>query len=522
MRSPSLRRTNAILVTLPLLTAAAIYAQTPGFGQWRIAGRDLNNSRSQPSAQSISPANVAQLAVRWTFTTGGDVSATPTVAGNTIYFPDWAGNLFAVRADNGALLWSRTIADYNGRPGSISRVSPAIADDTLIIGDNMSSSVVHDGAHVIAIDRNSGNLRWITEVESHPAAIITGSPVFNGTTVYVGVSSNEEGLATNPAYPCCTFRGSMVALDVFTGAILWKTYTAPDNGGVPDQYSGNAIWSPPAIDPGRGSLYIGTGNNYTVPEAVAQCQQQAIDSGSGGENCAAPDDYFNTALSLDLETGAVKWARRVSQFDTWTVACLSNPPGPNCPSPAGPDFDFPGSGPNLLGNIVGIGQKSGIYWALDADTGAVIWNTIVGPGGVTGGIQWGTATDGSRIYVAIGNSSRQSYTLANGGPTITWGSWAALDPRTGAILWQVADPTTGALDPGAVSVANGVVYAGSYSGMMHALEAATGRIVFSFASGGSVIDAPSIVGDALYWGSGYRRISGIGNNKVYAFAVPKR
>jgi polyvinyl alcohol dehydrogenase (cytochrome) len=522
MRSPSLRRTNAILVTLSLLTAAAIYAQTAGLGQWRIAGRDLNNSRSQPAANSISPANAAQLAVRWTFTTGGDVSATPTVAGNAVYFPDWAGNLFAARADTGELLWSRTIADYNGRPGSISRVSPGIYEDTLVIGDNMSTSVVHDGAHVIAVDRNSGNLRWITEVESHPAAIITGSPVFNGTTVYIGVSSNEEGLATNPAYPCCTFRGSMVALDVFTGAILWKTYAARDNGGVPDQYSGNAIWSPPAIDPGRGSLYIGTGNNYTVPEAVAQCQQEAIDNGSGGEDCAAPDDYFNTVLSLDLETGAVKWARRVSQFDTWTVACLSSPPGPNCPSPAGPDFDFPGSGPNLLGNIVGIGQKSGIYWALDADTGTIIWNTVVGPGGTTGGIQWGTATDGTRIYVAITNSSRQSYTLANGGPTIDWGSWAALDPRTGAILWQRADPTTGALDPGAVSVANGVVYAGSYSGMMHALDASSGRIVFSFASGGSVIDAPSIVGDTLYWGSGYRRISGIGNNKVYAFSLPKR
>ena len=119
MRLPSVRRTNAILVTLSLLTAAAIYAQTPGFGQWRIAGRDLNNSRSQPSAQSISPANAAQLAVRWTFTTGGDVSATPTVAGNSVYFPDWAGNLFAVRADTGERLWSRTIADYNGRPGSI-------------------------------------------------------------------------------------------------------------------------------------------------------------------------------------------------------------------------------------------------------------------------------------------------------------------------------------------------------------------------------------------------------------------
>jgi len=114
------------------------------------------------------------------------------------------------------------------------------------------------------------------------------------------------------------------------------------------------------------------------------------------------------------------------------------------------------------------------------------------------------------------------YTLANGGPTINWGSWAALDPRTGRILWQVPNPTPGAGDPGAVSVANGVLYAGSYSGAMHALDARTGAVLFTFASGGSVIDAPSIVKGTVYWGSGYRNIPpGIGNNKVYAFTIPK-
>ena len=511
-----------MLAVTASIGGALLAQSSPSAGQWRIAGRDLNNSRSQPSGQRIDAGNVNQLAVRWAFTTGGDVSATPTVAGNSVYFPDWGGNLFAVRASTGDLLWSRKISDYNGRAGSISRVSPAVHEDELIIGDNMATSVAHDGAHVMAIDRNSGDLRWITEGDSHPAAIITGSPVFDGAVVYVGVSSNEEALASNPAYPCCTFRGSMVALDVFTGAILWKTFTLPDNGGATGGYSGNAIWSPPAIDPARGSLYIGVGNNYTVPDDVLACQQKAIDEGENDADCAAPDDYFDTVLALDLKTGAVKWSRRLSGFDAWTVACLSSPPGPNCPSPSGPDFDFPGSGPNLLGNLLGIGQKSGIYWGLNPDTGAIVWSTVVGPGGTTGGIQWGTATDGTRIYAAITNSSRLTYTLANGGPTINWGSWAALDPRTGRILWQTADPTPGALDPGAMSVSNGVVFAGSYSGMMHALDARTGQVLFGFASGGSVIDAPSIVGGSVYWGSGYRRIGGTGNNKVYAFSVPEK
>jgi polyvinyl alcohol dehydrogenase (cytochrome) len=488
--------------------------------RWRLAGHDLNNSRSQPEETHISPSNVSRLAAKWVFTTGGDVSATPTVSGRVVYFPDWGGNLYAVHADTGRLLWSHQIAQYTGRAGSISRVSPAIFGDTVIIGDNLATPTQHDGAHVIAVDRQSGALRWITQVDAHPAAIITASPVVSGTTVYVGVSSNEEALAVNPAYPCCTFRGSVVALDTVTGEIRWKTFTVPDNGGLSNGYSGNAVWGPAAIDIRRGTLFAGTGNNYTVPDSVEACQQHAIDSGDQHAHCTATNDYFDALVALDLRTGAIKWAHTLFGYDAWTVACLAAPVGVNCPSPSGPDYDF-GSGPNLLDDLVGIGQKSGIYWALNPDTGKIIWSTIVGPGGTTGGIQWGTATDGRRIYVAISNSSHTAYTLANGGPTITWGSWAALDARSGKIVWQVADPTPGAIDPGSVSVANDVMYAGSYSGGMHALHARTGRILWSFASGGSVLDGPSIVNGTLFWGSGYVHLPpGVPNNKVYAFSVP--
>src|SRR5882762_270659 len=376
-----------------------------GLRGWRVAGRDLNNSRSQRTEKKIGPANVGSLVAKWVFTTAGDVSATPTVASNAVYFPDWAGNLYAVRANTGELLWSHQIAEYNGRPGSISRVSPAIYGDELIIGDNVSAAAPHNGAHVMAVDRHTGTLRWITQVDPHQAATITGSPVFSGTTIYVGVSSNEESLAANPAYPCCTFRGSMVALDAATGAIRWKSFVAPENGGLTDRYSGNAIWSPPAIDAERGSLFIATGNNYTVPPAVEQCEQQATANGTNDADCTAPDDFFDTVLAMDLRTGAIKWARRLSGYDAFTLACFAHPVGVNCPSPAGPDFDFPGSGPNLVGDIVGIGQKSGIFWALNAANGGIVWSTVVGPGGVRGGIQWGSATDGRRFYVQITNSS---------------------------------------------------------------------------------------------------------------------
>jgi polyvinyl alcohol dehydrogenase (cytochrome) len=498
--------------------------------QWQMAGQDLSNTRSQPFEHKIGRSDVGKLETQWVFTTAaGGVSATPTVSGDAIYFPDWAGNLYAVNKHRGEQLWSHQISEYDGIPGAISRVSPAVYGDELILGDIESGTAIHNGANVIAVDRKSGSLRWITQVDSHPAAVITGSPVVFDNVVYQGVSSNEEGLATDPRYPCCTFRGSMVALNATTGAILWQTYDMPDNGSQPGGYSGGAIWQSPAIDPGRKLLFVGTGNNYSVPAEVEACQATAVEKHNPDAECTAPDDYFDTAMALELTTGrarwanaaAIRWTRRVQRYDVWTVACIDGLS--TCPSPHGSDYDFGGSGPNFLGNMVGFGEKSGVYWALNPDNGEVIWSTSVGPGGSLGGIEWGTATDGRRIYAAIANNSHTSYTL-HGGQTITSGSWGAIDAASGKILWQTADPAPAAIDTGSLSVANGVLYANSLAAAsgdsnMFALDTETGRILWKFASGGSVIDGPSIVDGVVYWGSGYPRFGYIPNNKIFAFAV---
>ena len=503
--------------------AAAIYAQSGGSTgkglPWPAAGNDLTNSRNQSLETKIGPGNASSLTTKWIFQTGGDVSATPTVGANAIYFPDWAGNLYAVNKDTGKAIWSAQISNYDGIPKAVSRVSPALYGADLIIGD-IAGSGTHDGARIMAINQQSGALHWITQVEKNQAAVITGSPVVVGSTVIVGVSSNEEGLADQPGYVCCTFRGSLVALNANTGAILWKTYTVPDNGGLATGYSGGAIWQPPAIDSGRGIIYVGTGNNYSVPESVSTCQSKV--SAGMIMSCTDATDYFDSALAVDLHTGEIVWSKQLHGYDVWTVACINAKAGVTCPSPAGPDYDLSGSGPNLLQGLVGFGQKSGIYWGLDPSTGEIAWGTPVGPGSTLGGIEWGTASDGERIYAAIANNSHDAYKLAPRGETITWGSWSALNPQTGKILWQTADPSKGAIDTGAVSVANGVVYAGSYSGMMYAMNARTGRILWSFDSGGSVIDGPSIADGVVYWGSGYAHISpGKPNNQVFAFA-PQR
>lgn len=510
---PNSMRTNARLclrrITLATVVAVLFIATLAPAQSWPIDGANNFDWRYQPSQSVIGPENAIALAPLWVFNTQGDVSATPTSQSNVVYFPDWAGNLYAVDAKAGTLLWSRSISSYNGQPNSISRVSPAIYNQELIIGDNVNAEIPHSGAHIMAVDRKTGNLLWMTQVDAHQAAIITASRVVSGNTVLVGVSSNEEYLAAAPGYPCCTFRGSMVALDAMTGAIQWKTYT------VPVGYSGGAIWGTAAIDQlNAHSVYVGTGNNYSVPSTVSACEAA---NGGMDPDCTAPDDHYDSAMSFNITTGAVNWGHALTAYDAWNVSCITTQV--NCPVPRGPDYDF-GSGPNFLGSIVGFGQKSGIYWALNPHDGSIVWARQVGPGGTTGGIEFGPATDGKRIYVAITDSEHYPYALCSGA-VINWGSWAALDVNTGQCIWQVADPTPEqSEDMGSVSVSNGVVYAPSYSGYVYAINSASGAFLWSFQTGGSVVDGPSIASDAVFWGSGYGHTPpGIPNNKVYAFTV---
>lgn len=492
---------------------------------WPMFGQDLANS-ARSGSDDISTKSVGRLQPKWTFTTGGDVSARAAVVRDVVYFPDWAGNLWAVNANNGKLKWSHQLSDYGLPAHTNSRTTPAVVGGTLYLG-------TQEGAWLLAISAATGDLLWKTQLESpanDPFAIITASPAVAGGVVYTGVASTEEGVAGFvPGYQCCKGRGSVVAVNASTGAIAWKTYT------VPAGYSGGGVWgSNLVVDASRGAVFAGTGNNYSHPTTPAYVA--CISGGGTAATCNSPDNHVDSILSLDMNTGAIIWAKKFvtwSQYgvtdgsDDWNVACFFA--GSNCPTNAGPDYDF-ASAPNLITyrtangrhkTILGAGQKSGIYFGIDPDTGAELWHTQVGPGSALGGMEWGSATDGKRIYVSIANF----YGIPSAAGSA--GSWAALDPATGAVLWQKADPS-GAIDIGPMAVANDVVFAPSMAGAptaptMFALDAATGNTLWSFASGASVVAGASIVDDTVYWGSGYTHL-GIpgytGNNKFYAFKKP--
>jgi polyvinyl alcohol dehydrogenase (cytochrome) len=395
----------------------------------------------------------------------------------------------------------------------MSRTSPSLAGDTLVIGDLRAPNM-------IGIDAMTGSLRWITAVNPNPRGIITGSPVLVGDHIYVGVSASGG---------CCTFRGNLAALDAQTGSILWQTYGIPDNGGVPGAFSGATIIAPPAVSLADGLVYATFGNLYTQPASVAACLAAAPFGFS--EACLPPDAYFKSLVAFDRQTGVPRWSYRVQGHDVRERACGGLPSSVTwCPPESDlVSWDFGGSNPNVFRtridgrwrDVVGVGEKSGVYLALDAKIGEFLWNTLVGPGSDQGGMEWGTATDGDRIYVAIGNQNHVPYKLVSG-EAATGGSWAALDPATGQILWQTADPQ-GALDLAPLTVANGIVYASSMArtgNQMYGLDAATGAILWAFAAGSSVNAGPAVVDGTIYWGSGYNRLGlGNGNTKFYAFSI---
>lgn len=528
-----LLKTRKLLATslMAAIIGVLMIAATSSSAAWTSSGQSIVNWRSQPLETTITNKNVSNLSPLFAIPTDGDVTATPNISGGVAYFPDFSGSLWAVNATTGATIWKVNLSNYTGIAGTISRATPTSATKGMLLVVTQHAAGRVSDAYLLVINQRDGSLVGKVQVDDQVFSGVTSSPsVFQGVA-YLGVSSGEElwaGLIPN--YPCCVFRGSVVAVslaDFANPAVIWKSYTVPANIG----YSGNGVWgSEPVVDPSRNTVFVGTGNNYS-----AACS---------GSSCINPAGNFTDAvLALDMTTGAIKWADPLMGLasDDFNAGCFI-PPYTACPPNAGPDYDFGNAPMKLKANIggktvdiLGIGQKSGDFWALNPDTGAVIWKTTGGPGSAYGGMEWGSATDGTRIYYQISNQYGIPYTLKDG-TTTNGGLWGALDPATGAILWQTADPSH-SMAAGAVSVANGVVYAGSFGNPVgytpgsqpvdpavtgptyFALDAATGKILWSYASGGSVNAGAAIANGVVYWGTGYGKFNlGTAKHMFYAFS----
>ncbi len=490
-------------------------------------GTGLGNHRYQDGTTAgITPASVGRLEVKWAFGFPGDIRAyaPPTIAGGRLFLGSLGGGVYSLDAATGCVHWFLDAGASVRSPMTLARIEHEGSErEAVFFGDGT--------ANAWAVDAASGQVLWRTEVDDFPVAHVSGSTVYHDGRVYVGVGSGEEGAAASPDYECCRFRGSLAALDANTGEILWQTWTVDEptrraTNAIGTQLwgpSGAPIWSSPAIDPERNAVYVTTGNNYSNPA----------------------NDMSDAFIAMDLDTGSILWSRQMTSGDAWTAACRLEDKT-NCADLTAPDFDFAAS-PMLIdsgegSSLLVAGQKSGVVHALDPDRdGAIVWQQRVGLGGSMGGVQWGSATDGEKLYVAISDVRRipVRHSWATEADPEIGGGVIALDLEDGSVEWYTPPKACGdrvrcsPAQPGAVTVIDGVAFAGSMTGHLRAYSTADGSVLWEFdsvrsfdtvngvaASGGAIDGAgPTVANGILYLNSGYPNGGGMPGNVLIALSV---
>lgn len=484
---------------------------------WNGWGVTITNSRFEPAqAAGITADQVPRLKLRWAFgfpgaSTGG---TQPVVVGGRVYVGDAEGDLFALDAQTGCIHWTTEVEAGVRSAITIGKHGPG----------GLAAYFGDQAANVYAVEADSGKLLWKVKVDDYPRAAITGAPQLYAGRLYVPVSSREESQVGDPKYLCCAFRGSVVALDATTGKQIWKTYTISETArptqknNIGTQISGPSgagVWDAPTLDAKRNTLYVGTGNNYSPPSTNAS----------------------DSIVAFDMRTGKIKWVRQETENDVWNGSCrLPNREPAACPDADAPDFDF-GSSP-VLAELQGkrqmlvAGNKSGIVWALDPDhQGKLVWEQPVGKGSTGGGVLWGIAVDGERVFAPNGFFDQKNPDASGG--------MAALGLSDGNMIWSTPNPPCAnrqpckPTHPAAVTAIPGVVFSGTMDGQLRAYAAQDGKILWEFdtardfptvngvkANGGSMSNAgPAVVGGMLFVNSGYSHHGGvIPGNVLLAFS----
>lgn len=497
-----------------------------GSAQWNGWGRDIENTRYQPEP-AIRATDVPKLGLKWSFGVGGGgVAGQPTVVDGRLFVQSAAGRVYSLDARTGCTYWTydaeagshsaifigelapsrraaEPVPERRPRSRSKSRGRHARHQLTLAHLDVLKAPSAaffgDDAGAVYALDAQKGTLLWKTQVDSHPLARISAAPVLFHDRLYVVVNSGEQSAAQSSAYACCTFRGSIAALDMLSGHIVWKTYTVPEE---PKAGAGGAIASTPAVDAKRGLLYVGTGAALTP---VGQTQTDAI-------------------LAVDLRDGQVRWAKQFSRHDQTGAAEFVSAPILRTLADGR--------------QVVLAGQKSGIVYALDPErSGELLWQTKPSEVGIPRGIEWGPAADHRSLYVALSGLAAE--------PENPSGAMEAIDMKTGSRRWYTAAPAPACAwraeacahaGAQAVTVIPGAAFSGSMDGHIRAYSTIDGKILWDAdtakeyltingvkASGGSLDQGgATIVNGVLYINSGYGQRNGQPGNVLLAFSVDGR
>ena len=495
-----------------------------GLATWNGWGAGEANARFQTADRAqLTADQLPQLDLLWAFGFADALAARaqPTVIGRWLLAASETGEVLALDALNGCLRWAfRAEAAVR----TAVRIEPVAANN----GQTRYIALFGDGqANAYGVDAETGERLWIRALDDHPYAVITGSPAVHAGRVYLPTSaSGEEVRGQDPTYACCTFRGSVSALEITTGELIFKRYAidaglerrGSSSAGEPlFGPAGAGIWGSPTIDAERGLLYVGTGNAYSGP----------------------PQPTSNAILAIDLDSGEIVWSQQTTPADIWLWQCetAANATNPNCPETQGPDFDF-GASPMLTTtpsgrDLIVVPQKSGVLYALDPDAaGQIVWQYRFGQGSALGG-QWGAATDGRLVYIGVADPGLD-----------TAGGIHAVDLETGTRRWIAparpplcsvsADANCYAAQGGALTATPGFVLSGGSDGGLRAYSSIDGALLWEYdtnrsfetvngvSARGATIDAagPVIAGGRVYVNSGYNGIVGRPGNVMLAFGLP--
>lgn len=481
-------------------------------------GGNLEGTGFRTTEQAgITPQNVNTLQLKWSFAfpDESDVRSKPAIVGDWLIVGSQSGEVYALNRKTGKIGWHVTAG--NGlRSGIVINKE----------GDNLTAYFADGATYTYAVDVKTGKILWSAKAGVDPLAMNTGTPVVYGGKIFVPISSIEVAVAADSSYNCCTSSGGVAALDIKTGNTVWYHRVIPDsaiaqakkrNGKPFYGPSGAPVWCSPTVDTKRNLLYIGTGENYTLPTSTTSDAIQAI----------------------DMSTGKVVWNFQATTHDAWNLAC---PVLVNCPGNSGRDLDF-GMAPVLVTSADGkdrllAGQKSGVVYALSPDDGSLLWKTRIGKGGALGGIHWGMATDGKNVYAANADNILAldpDDTSRKASPGIY-----ALDIITGKVVWSAPAPAVAgqqsylAANSAAPAVVPGIVFAGSNDGHIRAYSTTDGHILWDYntvqkyqtvngieGNGGSIDSPAPVMADGMiYVNSGYSQFGQKAGNVLLAFEVP--
>jgi len=445
-------------------------------------GFDAHNTHSMTAAQAgLTMQQFSRLEPAWAigFPEVTDMRSQGAIVGGNLFYPVAAsGQLYAfdLEASTPCLQWTYSTA--GGAPLRTSVAYGIRTDQQPLLVFAGLDTVVH------AVDPLTGKALWTKAVGTYSQSVTTGTPSVLPDQIIVPVSQFEITVASDNKYDCCTNHGYIVSLSPTDGSIQWRYDTMEDAKPVRDRGdgkqlsgpSGAPIWNSPVIDAKRGLVYFGTGESNSPPA----------------------HRNTNALIAIDLKTGKERWSFHATPNDIYNIGCdlTSAPELLNCtstPETVFRDVDFGASlvlGRSTDGSeLVYAGQKSGSVWALDPDTGKVVWRKALGTGGALGGVHWGIAFATDTLFVPISEVGKPISGEWDGDPSIRPGLYA-LDAKTGEIKWQFNVPAPSGTPSdwmgnhfsAAPVVIDGAVVAASLDGTVYVIDGRTGKLIWSYAT----------------------------------------